>query len=91
MTTLKFWKDAVERSIKTGAQTILSIVVVGDGILNAFTLDYSQIAGVGIGGVMFSLLTSIASSAVSNDHTTASVLRSPKPTIIERNRNHDDK
>lgn len=86
MTTAKFWRNAFERAVKTGAQTILAVLVVGDGILNAFTIDYLQAGGVGLGGIVLSLLTSIASSAVGPDHNDPSLVSraDPPPTIINR-------
>lgn len=84
MTTRKFWQNAFERAVKTGAQTILAVLVVGDGILNAFQIDYLQAGGVGLGGIVLSLLTSIASSAIGDHEDPSLVSRNNPPTITRR-------
>lgn len=61
MWTLAFWKAATERAVKTGAQAVLTIYFVGDVALNAFEADWVNMAGVGLGGVVLSYLTSLAS------------------------------
>ena len=60
--TRKFWVDAAERAAKTAAQSAL--VAVGAEQVNAWGLDYVDIAGFGLGGAFLSLLMSIASSGV---------------------------
>lgn len=61
MFTLAFWKAATERSAKSGAQAVLTVYFVGDVALNAFEADWLNMAGIGLGGVAFSYLTSLAS------------------------------
>ena len=63
MFTLAFWKAAAERAVKTGAQAVLTVYFVGDVALNAFEADWGNMAGIGLGGVVFSLLTSLVSGA----------------------------
>ena len=63
MFTLAFWKAATERAVKTGAQSVLTVYFVGDVALNAFQADWVNMAGVGLGGVALSYLTSLASAA----------------------------
>jgi hypothetical protein len=61
MFTLAFWKAASERAAKTAAQSALTVYFVGDVALNAFQADWGNMAGIGLGGAAFSVLTSIAS------------------------------
>jgi hypothetical protein len=61
MFTLAFWKAATERAVKTGAQAVLTVYVVGDVALNAFEADWGNMAGIGLGGAVVSYLTSLAS------------------------------
>jgi hypothetical protein len=61
MFTLAFWKAATERALKTGAQSVLTVYFVGDVALNAFEADWVNMAGIGLGGVALSVLTSLAS------------------------------
>lgn len=63
MFTLAFWKAAAERAVKTGAQSVLTVYFVGDVALNAFQADWGNMAGIGLGGAVFSVLTSLASAA----------------------------
>lgn len=61
MFTKEFWKAAAERAIKTGAQSVLTAYFVGDVALNALQADWLNMAGIGAGGVVLSILTSLAS------------------------------
>lgn len=61
MFTVKFWIDASERAVKTAAQAVLAAGIIGEGF-NAFTVDWSLLAGFGAGGAVLSLLTSIGST-----------------------------
>lgn len=63
MFTLTFWKAATERAVKTGAQAILAVYFVADVALNVFQADFASMAGIGLGGVLLSYLTSLASAA----------------------------
>lgn len=61
MFTLVFWKAAAERAVKTGAQSVLTAYFVGDVALNAFQADWVNMGGIGLGGAVLSVLTSLAS------------------------------
>ena len=61
MFTATFWRAAAERAIKTGAQSVLTAYFVGDVALNAFEADWVNMGGIGLGGVVLSVLTSLAS------------------------------
>ena len=63
MFTKAFWRAAAERAVKTGAQSVLTVYFVGDVALNAFQADWANMAGIGLGGVALSVLTSLASAA----------------------------
>lgn len=60
MWTRAFWKASAERAVKTGAQSILTAYFVGDVALNALQADWANMAGIGLGGAVFSVLTSLA-------------------------------
>lgn len=76
MWTAGFWKDAVERALKTLAQTLLSVLVVGGVVLNIFTVDWVNALGIGLGAMIVSLLTSILSSFVGSSDTASLVSNS---------------
>jgi len=63
MFTLAFWKAATERAVKTAAQTLLAVYLVGDVAFNAFEADWGNMAGIAAGAVFLSYLTSLASAA----------------------------
>lgn len=64
MFTREFWKRATERAIKTGAQVLGTVWLVGDVAANAFTLDYRLGAGLFLGGALSSIVTSVASAPI---------------------------
>lgn len=60
-----FWKDAIERSVKTIAQTLVALLTA-DGVLELLSVDWGQIASIaGLAGLI-SVLTSIASAGSGN-------------------------
>lgn len=63
MFTLPFWRAAGERALRTVAQAILSLWVVGDVALNILTVDWANTLGIGVGAGVVSLLMSIVASA----------------------------
>lgn len=72
MWTMAFWKDASERALKTAAQALLSLWVVG-GAFNILTVSWGPALGVSLGAAVVSLLTSVVSSGV-GDKGTASLI-----------------
>lgn len=72
MFTVRFWKDAAERSIKSAAQAI--VTMWGAGQFNILNADFGQTAGIALGMACLSILTSIVSERVGIPDT-ASLLR----------------
>lgn len=68
----QFWKDAIERAIKTGVQVIL--VAASGNQLVLFSLDMKQILLLALSSAILSLLTSYASSSL-NDENSASLIK----------------
>ena len=64
MYTRKFWRETLERAVKSAAQAPLVAWGVGDLALNAFELDWRLGAGVAAGGAIVSLLSSLASAPI---------------------------
>lgn len=60
MFTVKFWKEATERSLKTFAQFIL--VLGTANTFNVFTVDWKTNLGLALGGAVLSYATSIVSA-----------------------------
>ncbi|MEU8264493.1 holin [Micromonospora sp. NPDC048999] len=60
MFTSKFWKAAVERAVKSGAQALLGLWAL-DGF-NVVDADFRLAAGVAAGAAVLSVLTSVVSA-----------------------------
>lgn len=70
MFSRSFWKSALERALKTGAQAAALVWTGSDsGPGNLFELDFEVIAGAVGFGIGYSLLTSIASGLVPSGPT----------------------
>lgn len=70
-----FWRDALERAIKTAAQSM--VLAWGGGVVNVLTLDWQVLGGAGLGGFALSMLTSIGTGTVRD---TASLTRAVEPS-----------
>lgn len=64
MWSIGFWKLAVERAVKTFAQTF--IAVLGGGAVNVVDADLGAAVGVSAGAALLSVLTSLASAKITN-------------------------
>ena len=62
MLTRTFWRRAIERAVKTAAQS--AILVIGADQINALQVGWVDVGGFALGGAILSLLTSLASSRV---------------------------
>lgn len=60
--TRAFWTAALERATKSAAQA--AILVIGADQVNVLTVTWPEVAGFAAGGLVLSLLTSIASAGV---------------------------
>lgn len=58
-TDKKFWPSALERAIKTFAQTLAALI--GANAVNVTSLDWLELGGISATAAVVSLLTSIAS------------------------------
>ena len=73
MFTAKFWKDAAERAVKSAAQGVL-VLFTGDQVFNAWHADWATAGGVAAGAAVLSLLTSLVSTRLGGDSTSASAV-----------------
>lgn len=67
MITRDFWLDALERALKTGAQTV--VATIGGGAVGIFDLDWVMVGSVAALAMVLSLCTSIASAPLSTKGT----------------------
>jgi LDH2 family malate/lactate/ureidoglycolate dehydrogenase len=72
MNSSKFWKDAIERAIKTAAQTGVALLSVES--ISPLDMDWQQIGLTVAMAAVISILTSVASSGV-GDNTSASLIK----------------
>jgi hypothetical protein len=79
MFTINFLRQTVERAVKTAAQSVLTAWTVGDGMFDAFALDYQLAAGFALGGAIFSVLTSIISAPFSEQESPSLVALESQP------------
>lgn len=76
MWTVKFWKAAAERAVKSAAQALV-LLWAADGGFNILDVNYPEAFGLSGGAAMLSLLTSVISSAVGD---------SSSPSLVNENR-----
>lgn len=62
MLTASFWGAALERAVKTVAQALLSLFVVGDKLLDVVDFAWGSALGIAGGAFVISLLTSLVSA-----------------------------
>lgn len=69
MWSLEFWRSALERAVRTLAQVLLSMIVVGEsGFLDVDWVQAGSVAGV---AALASVLTSVVASGVGDKGTPA--------------------
>jgi len=74
---LSFWKDALERAIKTAFQLVLGaygVDAVGGGVVIG-GWDWQAIGNLMLSGFVMSLITSVASSPIGTKDGTASIVK----------------
>ena len=65
MFSVMFWKDALERAVRTAAQAAVALLTAGaTGLLD---VDWVQVASVSGLAAVVSVLTSVGSGAVTGD------------------------
>lgn len=66
-----FWKEALERAVKTAGQGL--VLVLGGDAANVLHLDVKTVLGGLIGGFVISIATSIASAPIGPSGTPSTV------------------
>lgn len=76
MFTVKFWKLATERAVKSAAQAVLlALGASNSGPVNALEFDYKLGLGFAAGGALLSFVTSIVSAPMSGDPASPSLVK----------------
>ena len=68
MFTIQFWRETAERAIKTAAQSTILALGIGEGF-NVFSMDWKLALGFAGGGLLLSVLTSLASGPFTQGDT----------------------
>lgn len=68
MWTASFWKQALERALKSAAQAMIGLWF-GDVAFDLWQADWKKAAGVAVGAVVLSVLTSVVSAPVGEPGT----------------------
>ena len=66
--TVQFWRETLERAIKTAAQSTILALGIGEGF-NVFSMDWKLAAGFAGGGLILSVLTALASGPFTHGDT----------------------
>lgn len=78
MYSVEFWKQAGERAAKGFIVAFLGAAALGStGPVNAFHINWAECAGVGLGGVLASLLLSFASLPFGEPNSPSAVRLKP--------------
>lgn len=80
MFTVQFWKETLERAVKTFAQSIILATGLGAGF-NLFQMDWGLALGFGGGGALLSILTSLGSAPFGQGGTPSLVPTLDAPPI----------
>lgn len=72
-----FWRQALERAIKSAAQAVVLGLGLAEG-LDLFTLDWALVGGLALGGAFLSVLTSVI-SAPFGEQGSPSTIEIPPP------------
>lgn len=71
MTTWSFWRQTIERAVKTAAQ--FALVFLGADAFNILEMDLVAVGGFAAAGALVSVLTSIASAPFAEQGTPSAV------------------
>jgi len=75
MFTRLFWRDALERSISTGAQ--VALVALGQDVagVDVFAADWRNVVGLASGGAVLALLKALAAARITGTVSPASLTK----------------
>ena len=72
MFTWRFWREAIERAVKTSAQFVIGAGILGEGA-DFFALDFGMAAGFALTGAVLSLLTSLTTFKLGADNSPSAI------------------
>lgn len=82
MFSWEFWKQSLERAVKSAAQAVVLGLGLAEG-LDLFTLDWALVGGLALGGAFLSVLTSIISAPFGENGSPSAVPMETTPVDPE--------
>jgi hypothetical protein len=79
MFSWKFWKDAIERGLKTFAQA--AIALLGAGMVNVLEVSWTSVLATAAGAAVLSFLTSVAGVDIGPKGTPSLVTDAHAPAV----------
>lgn len=73
MRSKHFWLAATERAVKSAAQAAILVGFAGSDAINAFSVNWGDVAGFALGGAALSYLTSMVTSGVGEPNDPSAV------------------
>ena len=70
--TWRFWREAIERGVKSGAQAVILALGASEG-LDLFTMDFGLLVGAYGAGALLSVLTSLATVRVGASNSPSAI------------------
>lgn len=80
MFTKDFWSQALQRSVRTVAQTVISMI--GVSTFSVWTVNWHEIVGVGLGAGLISLLMSLDRSTNTTVEVVEKTVEVPAPATV---------
>ncbi len=72
MFTWRFWRETIERSVKTGAQTV-TVALGGSEVLNLFEMDFLLLVGAFGAGALLSVMTSLGTMRIGASNSPSAI------------------
>ncbi len=72
MMSWRFWRETIERGVKSGAQAVILALGASQG-LNLFTMDFGLLVGAAGAGALLSVLTSLATVGVGASNSPSAI------------------
>jgi hypothetical protein len=81
--TLNFWKQALERAVKTGVQSAATVLAIGEGF-NVFAVDWNLAGAFFLSGAVMSVVTSFLTAGFGESDSPSAVAIASAPPEPEK-------
>ncbi len=72
MFTWRFWRETIERGVKSGAQAVV-LALGASEVLNLYTMDFGLLVGAYGAGALLSVLTSLATVRIGASNSPSAI------------------